>query len=1102
MDSERRLKQVLGLRKFTKTQTEAVVHRGSGMVVTAGAGSGKTRTLVARYLSLLAEGFFPSQIVAITFTEKAAREMRNRVRGDLLALRNQFETGTLDHVFWNDLVNQVDGARIGTIHSLCAELLRAYPAEAGLDPEFGVVDEGLASMDKADAVAAALAWAAEQPEVAQVYQYVESQELQRMIGTLLNKRLEILGGSASVDETILTAALQQSLESEAIASRIAELEGFIQSGTLVDDAGDKLATQIQTFITGWQEVVNHFEERSLVENAQGLYRLRRESMGMRSGKKTSLAKAILGELRDQYDAVLDPWIGGASSSSKPPSAESEAIYGEALPLILQVFEHARQAYTDLLDQERSLDFDDLEAQASLLLQNQAIAEKLQHEIAYLLVDEFQDTNQRQRQIILALAGEDLSGLFLVGDAQQSIYRFRGADVEVFVDMQALIEQRGGIKKVLETTFRSHKPLLDGLDGLLAAVIDEEATPDRPFEVPYVAMTPNEKTYEGQHAAPFIEFVLGSGEDAEHGRVVAAQALAERLMAMRKQGEISIWDEVALLFRATSGYAYYEEAFAQAGIPYVTVSGKGFYDRPEIRDLLNILVAVSDPWNDTAVAGLLRSPAVGLTDASLLRLRAGKEPLPFYQALQNVEALLPEEEHAHADWALALLDEFTPLANHLSVADLLDKLVDRLNYRAVLMAGGMRMVDNLDKLVEDARQSELVQVSAFLEYLEASSDVGVRTGEAVREVQGSVQLMTIHRAKGLEFPLVVLADAAHGGSSHSPQAVLMPETGLSVRLGRLEAQSLGYTYARMQDQARDDAEAKRLLYVAATRSKEKLIISGHCTDKGATRGYLKLLGCGVPGKDFDPLVDLTFAIDKPGESVTFELNAQSAVSVVVHTKETLRSERWEVAETSRDSVRAADYLYNPLLAESESDEEDFEDESRPEQRDWRATKGRYAPAVVVGQLVHKALQRWVFPGDAAFDSLIRSALIQEGVVDQGQQKIVVRETERLVERFKEHSTYQVVEAAAVCRHEVPYAVRLENGLRDNGVIDMLYQDDAGWHILDFKTDEIRSPEDLEKALEKYRPQIGRYKLAAENLLSVPVDAYLVMLDLEGDVGLEC
>ena len=1100
MDIERRSQQVLGLREFTKTQTEAIVHRGSGMVVTAGAGSGKTRTLVARYLSLLAEGLYPSQIVAITFTEKAAREMRNRVRGDLLELRNQFETGTPDHRFWNDLVNQVDGARIGTIHSLCAELLRAYPAEAGLDPEFGVVDEGLASMYKADATAAALAWAAEQPETAQVFQFVDSQELQRMIGTLLNKRLEMLGDSAPVDEAVLATVLQEMLQNEQIASRVADLQGFIQLKTLVDDAGENMAAKIEGFAAGWQDIVSHFEERTLVESAQALYGLRREKMNMSGGKKTSLAKPIFQELQALYDEVIDPWLGGASSSSKPPSAEAEEMVGQALSLILQVFETARQVYTELLAQERSLDFDDLEAQACLLLKNPEIAEKLQHEIAYLLVDEFQDTNQRQRQIILALAGAQLEGLFLVGDAQQSIYRFRGADVEVFVEMQALIERSGGIKKVLETTFRTHKPLLDGLDGLLTAVIDEEENPECPFEVPYVRMQPNDKIYKGPHVPPFIEFVLGSGDDATHGREVTAQALAERLMEMRKHGELGRWDEVALLFRATSGYAYYEEAFAQAGIPYVTVSGKGFYDRPEIRDLLNILVAVSDPWNDTALAGFLRSPAVGLTDASLLRLHPGKEAPPLYQALQSYEDLLPENEQVHAVWALQVLEEFTPLADHLSIADLLDKLVDRLNYRAVLMAGGMRMVDNLDKLVEDARQSQLIQVSAFLEYLAASSDVGVRTGEAMREVQGSVQLMTIHRAKGLEFPLVVLADAAHGGSNQSPQAVLMPETGLSVRLGGLEAQSLGYKYARMLDQARDDAEAKRLLYVAATRSREKLIISGHTNAKGSTRGYLKLLGCGAPRRGFEPLVDLTPALDSPGEMTILRLDAQNQISLIVHTEDTLRSEHWEAEEFFRDPVRPADFLYNPLVDESALDEEDFEEESRPEQRDWRATRGRYAPAVVVGQLVHKALQRWVFPGDAAFDSLIRSALIKEGVVDQGQQKIVVRETEQLLERFKAHSIYQAVEAAAICRHEVPYAANLVGGLQKTGVIDLLYQDESGWHILDFKTDEIRDQEELDKALEEYRPQIGRYKLAAEKLLGAPVDAHLVMLDLEGEVGL--
>ena len=605
--------------------------------------------------------------------------------------------------------------------------------------------------------------------------------------------------------------------------------------------------------------------------------------------------------------------------------------------------------------------------------------------------------KRQREVILALAGDQAKGLFLVGDAQQSIYRFRGADVEVFVEMQDLIHQRGGVLMILETTFRSHKSLLDGIDSLLIPVISDQEDRDRPFKVPYVPMTPFAQEYSGRYEAPFIEFVLGAGEDAEDGRRVSAQALAERLLKMRNAGEITSWNEVVLLFRATSGYQYYEEAFARASLPYVTVAGKGFFDRPEIRDLLNILIALSEPWNEAAMVGFLRSPAIGLKDASLLRLHSGEEEIPYFKALEEYEVLLPEDEHPHALWASQILEEFVPLIDHLTIAEILDRLVNHLNYRAILMVGGMRLVNNLDKLIDDARQSNLVQVSAFLDYLRARRDVGVRTGEAPREVQDSYQLMTIHKSKGLEFPLVVLADAAHGGSNQQPVAIISPGVGLSIRLGNLESQSMLFNYSRLLDQEREQAEADRLLYVAATRAQEKLIISGHCTSKGSTRGNLKKLGCGVPGRGGDPKIDLTQAIDNPGRHVKVRLDEKSEIGLVIYTEGTLTGGDFVPKEKRLEKTGASSYLINSLSVQPARSEKDFEDESQTGQRDWRATKGHYAPAVVVGQLVHKALQRWVFPGDEEFDLLVNSGLIREGIVDQEQRDIVVQETSRLVQR---------------------------------------------------------------------------------------------------------
>ena len=214
--------------------------------------------------------------------------------------------------------------------------------------------------------------------------------------------------------------------------------------------------------------------------------------------------------------------------------------------------------------------------------------------------------------------------------------------------------------------------------------------------------------------------------------MAAQALAEKLISMKTSGEINSWDEVALLFRASGGFGSYEEAFSISGIPYVTVGGIGFYQRPEIRDLLNMLSAISNPWDDTAMVGLLRSPAVGLKDSDiyLLRVNPDSKKESLYLSIQNNIERLTDSTQIALIRAKDILEEFIPLANHIPVAELLTKLVNFIDYRAILMAAGSRVVRNLDKLLEDARESEMMQISAFLEYINSIRESGIRSGEAV------------------------------------------------------------------------------------------------------------------------------------------------------------------------------------------------------------------------------------------------------------------------------------------------------------------------------------------------------------------------------------
>jgi ATP-dependent helicase/nuclease subunit A len=1089
MSNINRLQQVLDLQLLTDSQKKAVIQRGKDLIVTAGAGSGKTRTLVARYLALLAEGTDLRKVAAITFTEKAAREMRNRVRTELHKLQSQSKEPE-DQAFWGELAENLDGARIGTIHGLCAEILKTHPAEAVLDPEFGVLDEGLSKLLKIEAAGMALASAVEKEDFQALFAAIETRTLNSLLVDMLKNRLDYLGHEGNIDaEDFLLNAIKKILATEAIGGNIQELKEMQTSGDLEADA-KTLAPQLEGLLESWSKGEKELKEGNLFSASHAFFAARRSGMDLRKGpRKGSIAKEMLRELRTGYDDLLNPWIGGKNTKDELPSEEVEKTLIQVLPLFKQVLDQALVHYQEQRELKRSLDFDDLELQAQILMGQKTIQSLWQDHISHLLVDEFQDTNQRQRDIILAIAGEDNGKLFFVGDAQQSIYRFRGADVEVFVEMQDLILSRGGISLELETTFRSHKPLLESLDGLLATVIGTEKDSDKPYAVPYLPMLAFRQINEGANKKPFVEFVLGLGEDADQGRAVAAQALAEKLISMKTQGEINSWDEVALLFRASGGFGAYEEAFSLSGIPYVTVGGIGFYQRPEIRDLLNMLSAISNPWDDTAMVGLLRSPAVGLKDSDiyLLRVNSDSEKESLFLSIQNSIDRIPDIAQRAVLFANQILEEFIPLANHIPVAELLTKLVNFIDYRAILMAAGSRVVRNLDKLLEDARESETMQISAFLEYINSIRESGVRSGEAVSEAQDSVQLMTIHKSKGLEFPFVVLADAGRSPKVNSAPGLILPETGVTLKLGRLEQEAMLYKYALMLYKAKNDAEEYRLLYVACTRTQEKLIVSGHIKTNGKGGGYLKML-------DFD----YSDAINEIGSPIQINIDEQE-IGLIVHSVKTLENTIWEqpmvVSEMHKKNKRLYKAIVEPdplILEDSEGEESDLK------QRDWRATGSNYAPAVVVGKLVHKAIQRWLFPGEEGYLSLMRAALAREGIVEMGQQNLVLEDTEILLDRFKEHDIYQELTTADVRRHEIPFSYLTSGKFPDTGIIDMLYKVGEKWHLLDFKTDDIANEIEVEEKILLYRDQLLRYRQASIKLLGSTPNTKICFLNFMGQV----
>ena len=1117
-------------------QSPAIAVRGSDVVVTAGAGTGKTRTLVARTLALLAEGTPHRSIVAITFTEKAAREMRNRVRDQVRRYLQQPEVDQDERRRWEETYVALDAARIGTIHSLCAEILRTHPAEAGVDPRFGVLDEGQANILKRRAVDEALAWAADDQQASTLFALLGEGGLRSMLEALLQNRLAARECLATLPDPLWPAwqarvvpALHTFLDDGRVQAAFADLLALRANGLLAraQAAGDRLAEPLQRLLGLWDEiaVARGSEDWPAVSRRLAALRGEMKQAGQATHWAPANPKATIKELQGLYDMLLAPIV------DKGIDLALDQTLAEAMPALRRALDRVLDAYDRMKHDRQALDFDDLEQGAlDLLRRHGALQTYWQQQVHAVLVDEFQDTNARQRDLVRLLAGPAAGGtpggVFIVGDAKQSIYRFRGADVAVFRAERDQIQALGGTAVQLETSYRAHAELVQALNDLLLPVLGDRSEPGRPWLEPFSPLRAHRPAPGPGFAAPHVELLLAAGSKVGGALALAARAAAARIVELVESGSHGLgpqedggtraldYGDVAILCRASTSFGAYEDALEGAGVPFLTVAGRGFYGRPEVRDVLNALRALADPADDLSLAGLLRSPAIALPDTALYRLceeRDRLSPPPSLWTLVaagEVAAAWPDPDRERAVRAAGLIRRLNALVGRVPVADLLKAFLDATDYQAALLqAGQARAVRNVAKLLADAHNSGLVGVGEFLEYIAGLRDSGAREGEARAVAEGVVQIMTVHAAKGLEFPVVVLGDAGHAARVDRG-LIVDPALGILWPLkddqDRLPAV---YRLAKKQADDQEAAEADRLLYVAATRAREKLIVSGTVKlREGAAiarpTGWLGRLG-SAQGL---ALEGLPLAYDAQGDRVlssTLQLG-KTVVSCCVYEPGWAASRHAAPApEEATLPVTLPPPLVGSIYGSGDEAEPGPAQERDRAQRVWQVVPSEErsaAPAWVVGSLVHEALATWHFPHtDLARWAEARAR--QYGVTDRGQLDDAIARGRRLLRRFRAHPLWKEMNEAERLLHEVPYSLPVDGGV-ESGIIDALYRQADRWTIVEFKTDRLAGEADLLRLLkhEDYRAQARRYRHAVESLVGERPRVIVCLLNYAGGVHL--
>jgi ATP-dependent helicase/nuclease subunit A len=880
-------------RELQPEQAAAAYEIKKHISVTAGPGSGKTTVLVERYLHILRQNpnLNIDQVVAITFTNRAANEMRERLRSELNLI---LQTAAADQrKQWLNYKRTLDGAVITTIHGFCARLLREFPVEARVDPQFLLLDEHRAAMLLESVVEETLTEfiSASHIEISRLTLGVGRGKLATALGQLYR---DVRGQGLSLRELSLKTAQSHATEEdhERAVVELARTMGDFLTVRRTTPAARLNHAQVTESWAGFRDFICEIPE---IENLADYCRTVEGFRDVRPSAAGSVKEHVL---------ALDSLVWGKELLGSVPQVSLD-LFAKQYALVLSlVLTRIDERLNEEKQKISALDFDDLELRTLELLQRPEVLTRTAERYKFFLVDEFQDTNGLQRRLLEQLAlqksGRDGANLFIVGDSKQSIYGFRGADVAVFSAMtERLVAERGESKPLL-LNFRSQPPLINFFNYLferLFAPVDELAPRER-AELGYVGHERSEAKRELRDSGPLVELMVtteASGEEddpkaEQNSRELDAAQLARRIISLvdgsagilpassydEKQDEVELlspggvtvneggrdargpstaqvkYSDIALLFRAMTQVGMYESIFRRANIPYQTVLGRGFYERAEIKDLIQLLRFLDNKSDELALAAVLRSPLCGISDNALLALRCapsldevdGGDPLrrftqtrKLYLALRRHRdiAYIRDEEHELLERAADLIKGLIARQHHYSLSTLLRFAVERSEFAPVIAAtfdGAQRLanVQRLFTLAERFERSGAHLIRDFVRYVEEFEAIGSRESEGqIDEATNAVKLMTIHQAKGLEFPIVIIPDLQRWSRPPDNWVLLDRQHGLTLKVpdGRGGSPLAGLTFTRFEKRhaLREQFESMRLLYVAATRAQDRLILSG-------------------------------------------------------------------------------------------------------------------------------------------------------------------------------------------------------------------------------------------------------------------------------------
>ncbi|HEY1309007.1 MAG TPA: UvrD-helicase domain-containing protein [Vicinamibacterales bacterium] len=1076
----------------------------------ASAGTGKTRILVERYVNLLKAGVDPAEILALTFTRKAATEMRDRI---LARLREAASIGELAPRRWRELRDRAGDVAISTIDAFCLSLLREFPLEADLDPGFSVADETEVprlvdeSLDRALRICRGLA--RDDEHVALVFAQLGDRRARRGLATLLHHRIAAPAILARYldrgprDLTIDVAARRGAARLlDVFGVMRGGMERFVETGPL-EPAFHVLADRLAA--------VQHGVAGGGALDPVGVHAafvgVREHFLTQEGQPRTRMACT-----REDFASVID-WqthrdfvVGHGAAILEAHTAYRRDLNVLVSRGVWRMYRVAESEYRRTLDAHALLDFPDLLLRArDLLGQMEEFARsryRLESRYHHVLVDEFQDTSRAQWDLIslltdswgegsgLAHTGALQPSIFIVGDRKQSIYAFRDADVSILREASRhldMLRPDGEVRRSISRSFRSTTPLLAFVNDVCQDVekaparrdafvydeadrfpLDGAATPDSDAVSLIVGTTPQE---------------CAEATSLEIARLIdSGTAVRDRETGVSRAVRAS---DVAVLFRARDSHRDFEDALERRGLPSYVYKGLGFFDTDEIKDVRALLSYLADPLSSLHATAWLRSRFIRISDEGLRRLAPSLADALLSEQEPHSAASLNEEDrdaltagrHASRRWR-ALVDRVPP-------AELLDIVLGESAYVTETRGPRARQArENLKKIRAIIRRLQnrgyltLDRIVSHLDRLALGDEAN-----AVIDASDAVSLMTVHAAKGLEFPVAFIVNLARGtGTRRPPIRVATGEAGEDPSVAVGDYQSSGDE----DSSAREREETKRLLYVALTRARDRLYLSTVLKD-----GQIKP-GRGSLAEVLPIALQACFAQAACGTTTV----PWTATSRTVHSIRVCRG-----SDSARAATRAT--VTTPAPVEIVSDFAPLSDEevARSSVADAIAAVDPTRPSAgleslrdefrheveshrLIGTLVHRLLQREGLRDDVTDDwvadhiaLLVRSLDLSEPIVIDD----LHTRAAAAYRAFAADPDVRAIYRSGEPLHEVPFSLAVD-GRIVHGAIDCLVRTVQAVTVLEFKTGAPRPEHEI---------QAGLYRRAASALFpGVEVTARLV------------